>query len=293
MSILASDARLRLVTEPIELATPNPPVGFVRGVPTLVRNLLGQRAFIRELVLRDIRLKYRGSAFGYLWSLLEPLLMAAVYAVMFSLISHVPSQEYTLGIVIGVIAWNTFSAALGRCQGSLTGNAGLIEQIYVPREVFGIAAVIAQVIMEALSLFVAVPFMIYLHLAPTWELLYVPVGMSLLTALAVGVGMGSATWNVLNRDVEYFTGFLMRAGFFISPVMWSLSTIPANAAEFKHAVLLNPLVVPMEMMKRGILGIPLDIAPGYIAYSCVFCLGSLWLGLAVFRRMEGLVVKKL
>ncbi|MCX5746477.1 MAG: ABC transporter permease [Proteobacteria bacterium] len=254
---------------------------------------MGQRELIREFVLRDIRLKYRGSAFGYLWSLLEPMLMAMVFVVMFSLISRGAGRGYTLSIVIGVIVWQYFSIAMARCQGSLSQNAGLIEQIYVPREVFGIAGVVAQFIMAALSLVVVVPFMIYYGLPPTVELLYVPLGMVLITMLATGVGMGSAPWNVLNRDVEYFTGFLTRAGMYISPVMWSLSTIPPGQATLKKIMLLNPLTVPMEMVKQGVLGAPIGASFGYIAYSCAFCVGSLWLGLSVFRRMEGIVVKKL
>jgi ABC-type polysaccharide/polyol phosphate export permease len=281
------------VSDIIELAAPNPPTSFWRGVPTLLRNLHAQRQLIGELILRDIRLKYRGSAFGYVWSLLEPMLMALVFVAMFALISHVPSQAYTLGVVMGVIVWQYFSLALVRAQISLTTNAGLIEQIYVPREVFGIAAVIAQLVMAALSLAVAIPFMIYLRLPPTPYLLYVPLGMLLVTALAIGVGMGSAPWNVLNRDVEYFTSFVTRAGMYLSPVMWSLHTIPPEHASLRRTVLLNPLVVPMEMIKSGLAGEPLDVGAAHVAYSCAVCLLALVLGLATFRKMEGLVVKKL
>lgn len=281
------------MTEPIELAAPNPPTSFWGGLPTLVRHLREQRQLVRELALRDIRLKYRGSAFGYVWSLLEPLLMALVFVAMFALLSRAPDRTYTLGVVLGVIVWQYFSIAMVKGQVSLTQNAGLIEQIYVPREVFGVAAVIAQLVMASLSLLVAIPFMIYLGLPPTVYLLYVPLGMAMVTALALGVGMGSAPWNVLNRDVEYFTSFLTRAGMYLSPVMWSLHTIPPGAHRLKQVILFNPLVVPMEMIKSGVAGQPLAVEPLYVAYSVAACVIALFLGLATFRKMEGLVVKKL
>ena len=142
------------MTDPIKLAAPNPPTGFWTGLPTLWRHVREQRQLIRELTLRDIRLKYRGSAVGYLWSLLEPLLMALVFVALFALIARVPGRSYTLGVVLGVIVWQYFSLAMVKAQVSLTQNAGLIEQIYVPREVFGVAAVIAQLMMAALSLLV-------------------------------------------------------------------------------------------------------------------------------------------
>jgi ABC-type polysaccharide/polyol phosphate export permease len=280
-------------SQPFELVTPNPPTSFWGGVVVLVRNLIAQKQLIREFVLRDIRLKYRGSAFGYVWSLLEPLLMALTFVALFTLLSRVPNQSYTLGVVIGVIIWQYFAGGMQRAQSSLTVNAGLIEQIYVPREVFGISAIIAQLIMTVLSLFVVIPFMIYLRTPPTLYLLYVPAGLFLTTALCIGVGMGSAPWNVLNRDIEYFTGFITRAGMYLTPVMWDLDTLPAGKSKMKALMALNPLAMPMELIKHGLEGTPLHLGTGYIVYSSIACVASMVLGVAVFRRMEGLVVKKL
>lgn len=277
--------------KPTVLAPPNPPTSWFGGVGVALRNMWHERQLIREFVLRDIRLKYRGSAFGYVWTVLEPLLMSAVFVVLFSILSRMPDRTYVLGVVLGVILWSYFAAALTKAQASLTHNAHVIEQIYVPREVFGVAGVLAQLIMAAFSLAVAVPFLLFFRLLPTWTVVYIPLGLLLLTALALGVGLLSAPFNVLNRDVEYFTAFLMRAGMYLSPVMWSVDALPAG--RMRDWMLLNPVVVPMEMVKAGVQGKSLAIAPGLVGYAIAVCLGALVVGLAVFRRLEGAVVKKL
>jgi ABC-type polysaccharide/polyol phosphate export permease len=275
----------------LKLAAPNPLQGFWRGLPTLCHNLYIHRQLVWAMCMRDIRLKYRGSAFGYFWSLLEPLLMAFTYVAFFWLVKGSQDKAFALLVVNGVITWGHFASVAQRCQGSLTGNSGMIESIYVPREIYGLSAVLSQLIMTILSLFVAVPFMIYLGIPPTWEMLiYVPAGLLLATAFGIGIGMGSAPWNVLNRDVEYFFNFITRAGMFLSPVMWDSDTIGKS---MRHIVVWNPLLVPMEMVKKGVTGRALNIDAKHIIFSIVVCLGMMVLGLGTFRRMEGTVVKKL
>lgn len=273
------------------LAAPNPREGYLRGLPTLVRNLKANRQLVWGLCMRDIRLKYRGSAVGYLWSLLEPLLMALTFVVLFKIYKQKDDSAFTLLAVTGIITWGFFATAAQMGQMSLTGNASLIESIYVPREIFGAAAILAQLIMTVLSLMVAIPFLIYLQLPPTWEMfVYVPVGLLLTMLFAIGLGMGSAPWNVLNRDVQYFFNFITRAGMYLTPVMWELEIMPKS---MRGIALYNPLCVPMEMVKKGMAGRPLGISNFYIIYSVCMCVGLCLLGLAEFRRREGLVVKKL
>jgi ABC-type polysaccharide/polyol phosphate export permease len=279
-------------SSPLILAAPNPPEGFFRGLVTLVKHVKEHRQLIWAMCMRDIRLKYRGSAVGYIWSLLDPLLMAMTFVALFALMSRGKQDGmYSLLVVNGVIMWGQFGAAAARGQSSLTGNGPLIESIYVPREIFGLAPILAQLIMTTLSLLVSIPFLIYFKTIPSWQaIFYVPAGLVLVTAFGTGLGMGTAPWNVLNRDVEYFFNFILRAGMYLSPVMWDIESIPASV---RHIVLYNPLCVPMEMVKKGIAGRPIGISNGWIIYSCVMCFAALIIGLGVFRKMEGIVVKKL
>lgn len=278
---------------PVILAEPNPATGWIGGIGVLLGHVATHWQMISEFIARDIRLKYRGTAFGYVWSLLEPLLLSLVYVVLFTLVAHKPDKTYPLQVVTGVISWGFFANAAGKAQTSLTGNATLIQQIYFPREIFGIAGVGSQLVMTALSLLVAVPFMIYLQISPTWRLIYVPAGLLLITALALGVGLGTACLNVLNRDVEHFWRFVTRAGMYLSPIMWSVESLTAAKSAALDKLLLNPIAAPITMIKDGILGLPLSISSGYVVYSCCVCVATMLFGMALFRRMEAEVVKKL
>ena len=277
----------------VTLREPNPRVGYWRGGLVAVRNIWAHRGLIREFTARDVRLKYRNSSFGYLWSLLEPLLLAVVYVVLFTLIAHRPDRTFPLAVVLGVISWGFFGQALNKAQVSLTNNASLIQNIYFPREVFAIAGVMAQLVISSLSLLVAVPFMIYLGLPPTWHLLYVPIGMALITMLALGLGMGTAGYNVLNRDIEHFSRFVIRAGMYVSPVMWTVHTLAETRAAALKYLLLNPVAVPMTLIGDGVMGRTPALGWGHFAYAVAFAVLALLWGLATFRRMEGVVVKKL
>ena len=169
----------------------------------------------------------------------------------------------------------------------------MIKQIYFPRELFSINTVGSHLVIAILSLFVAIPFMYYFNIAPTIYLLMIPIGLFLASSLALGIGLLLAPLNVVNRDIEHLFHFITRAGFFLSPVMWTVDMIPASRASIMKYLLLNPMVVPITMVRKGIEGEALTIDFFYVIYSFVFCLTSLLLGAIIFKRFESEVIKKL
>tara|TARA_B100001971_G_C18166323_1_gene524411 strand:- start:488 stop:1258 length:771 start_codon:yes stop_codon:yes gene_type:complete len=242
-----------------------------------------------NFIMRDLRLKYRNSMLGYFWSLLEPLLLSGVYFVLFVIISGSPEPNYPLWVIVGVITWGYFSQSLNGAITSLTHNAGLIKQVYFPREMFAITKVGSNLVIAALGLLVAIPFMYYLDITPNGYLLMVPLGLLLVTILALGVGLLMACLNATNRDIEHFFRFVTRAGFFLSPVMWTVEMIPEGSLGY---IMVNPMVVPITMIRNGIDGRALGVDSLYVAYSIAFCLLSFLLGSMVFKRFEAGAVKK-
>ena len=275
-----------------DLVELNPPVPLLAGPVQMWRHLRAHRHIVSNFIQRDLRLKYRDSAFGFFWSLLEPLLLSAVYFILFVIIAGTPHPRVPLWIIVGVITWQVFSKALNASVTSLTKNDGLIKQAYFPREVYAVTATGAQLILASSSLLVAVPFMIYFRITPTPYLLMVPVGLLLSASLALGVGLMFACVNVVNRDIEHLFKFITRAGMFLSPVMWTVDMPRGRAAALDY-IFWNPMAVPLTMVRNGIDGRPLGVDPLFVLYSIAFCLLSLVAGAIIFRRYEAVVVKKL
>ena len=253
-------------------------------------NIRKHNYLISNFIQRDLRLKYRNSVLGYFWSLLEPLMLSGVYFVLFIIIKGSPEPNYPLWVILGVIIWGHFSQSLNGSITSLTHNSELIKQVYFPREIFAITKVGANLVIATLGLFVAVPFMYYLNITPNEQLLMVPLGLILVSMLSLGVGLLLACLNAVNRDIEHFFRFVTRAGFFLSPVMWTIEMVSDNALKY---VMINPMVVPITMIRNGIDGKSLGIDSMYVGYSIAFCIISFLLGCMIFKRYEAEVVKKL
>src|SRR5690606_31907276 len=121
-----------------ELVEINPPGRFLSGPLAVWRSVREHRHMVSSFIGRDMRLKYRDSALGYFWSLLEPLLLSAVYFVLYVIIAGRPEKAYALWIVLGVITWGCFARTLTGALTSLTKNEGMIKQVYFPRELFAV-----------------------------------------------------------------------------------------------------------------------------------------------------------
>jgi lipopolysaccharide transport system permease protein len=276
-----------------ELVEINAPIPLLDAPRQIWRNVREHHHLIANFISRDFRLKYRNSSLGYFWSLLQPLLLSGVYFLLYVIVAGKPEPMAPLWIFLGVVTWSFFAKGLTDSVTCLLRGESMIKQVYFPREIFAITSVGSQLLIAGLSLLVAIPFMVHYGLPPTANLLMVPLGLLLAALLALGVGLGTACLNVVNRDVEHFFRFLTRAGLFLSPVMWTLEKIPATRGSLRDYLALNPLAVPITMVRNGIDGRPLPVGGGMVAYSVIFCVGSFLIGSMIFKRFEATVVKKI
>jgi ABC-type polysaccharide/polyol phosphate export permease len=274
-----------------ELVEPNPTPSFFGGLTRMARDVRRHRHLVANFISRDVRLKFRDSKLGYVWSILEPLLMTGVYVVLFTVIAGKPEPLYPLWVVIGVITWGYFGKALTGSLTALTGNEGIIKQVYFPRILFAVNAVGSGAVISILSLFVAVPFLVYHRIAPTPSLLLIPAGLVVSALFAMGLGLSLACLNVVFRDTEFIMRFLVRAGFYLSPVMWTFHMVPKSRASI--AILLNPMAVPITMVRNGIDGSPLGISSGWVIYSIAVSAAMFVFGVCIFQRYEAGVVRSL
>ena len=170
------------------LSIVNPVSKTITAFPEALSNFWEHKGLIRNFTSRDISQRYRNSIAGYFWTVLEPLLLSAVYYFLFTILRDTTDDRLPLWIILGVITWQYFSKGLNASINSLTGNKNMIKQIYFPRELFAVSKVMSQLVVTVMSLVVAIPFMIHLGIQPTWQLLFAPIALLLVTLQVLGVG---------------------------------------------------------------------------------------------------------
>jgi lipopolysaccharide transport system permease protein len=245
---------------------------------------------LRTMLRRELRVKYKASALGILWSYLYPLAMVAVYTLVFSILWRaVDIPHYPLFILSGLAVWTFFQAATQLAGGSIVANANLIRSVRFPREVIPASVVLAQALASLVMFAVLVPT----------SLIVIPeVGFSMLLAapmflaflcLALGIGWLVATATVFFRDVEHLVAVLFLPWFFLTPVLYALDTLP-RADEHRWLIQLmrygNPVTPYVESI-RGVL--VQGQIPGVALLVYIFFVGPLVaaIGLSVIQRFEG------
>jgi ABC-2 type transport system permease protein len=282
------------VSEELELREQNPEISFFAGPVACIQTMFNDWYLIRNLVKKDLRARYKRAALGYGWTFIEPFLLSAVYYALFTILAGNPEKLYSMWVLLGVIVWGHFSRSLQGTVACLSRGGGLIKQVYFPREILAFSPVLAQLVVAMLSLTAVIPVMLYLGVTPTSSLWMVAAGLVLTTMIAMGVGMLVAPLNAISEDVGHLFRFITRAGFFVSPVMWTYDMMLSRASsQWVDIVMLNPMVVPLTLVRHGIDGTPLTLEMNHILYSIGFAVLSLYIGAAVFKRWEARVVKYL
>jgi ABC-type polysaccharide/polyol phosphate export permease len=204
------------------------------------------RSLLRNLVARDLKLRYRDSAIGFAWSLLNPLLMMLVFTVVFTLLlrSAPTDVPYPPFLLTAILAWNFFQISVLAGAGSVVGSAGLVTKVYFPREILPLAAVLVNGVNFLLAMLVLIPVTLVYGIGPDPLWIFFPVVLLSQALFTVGITFLVAGFNVFFRDTSYIVDFLLLAGFFLTPIFYDIRQVfaPADGAELGHLVLLlNPM----------------------------------------------------
>ena len=278
----------------LQLEELNPTVPFFKGPQLFIATIFSDWYLIRNMVRRDLKGRYSRASIGFGWIFLEPLLLSAVYYVLFTMIADRPEPNYSLHVIVGVIVWGHFGRSLQAVISCLTEGGNLIKQVYFPREILAISPVLSQLWISMISLTAVIPVMWYLGVTPNSTIWMLPVALFLTTALALGIGLIFAPINALSRDISHLFRFIIRAGFFVSPVMWTYEMMIERApAHWVDLIMLNPMVVPLTYARHGLDGTPLQFEFSHLAYCIGFAVITLFFGMSIFKRMESKVVKHL
>lgn len=282
------------VTE-IEVETHGPGTGC-DGLPrTRIRPVEGWAAprldelwAYRELLFfltwRDVKVRYKQTALGALWAVIQPFMTMVVFSIFFGKLGGIPSDgvPYPIFVYAALVPWTFFANALSESSTSLVGNSNLLRKVYFPRLIIPLSSVVSGLIDFAIAFAVLLGMMAWYGIAPTPNVVWLPALMLLAVTTALGAGLWLSALNVEFRDVKYVIPFLTQFWMLASPIAYPSSLLPEP---WRALYGLNPMAGVVEGFRWALLGT--GTAPGpVVAVSAlaavVLCAG----GLFYFRRME-------
>lgn len=256
-----------------------------KGLAALDVKLLWQfRELLFAFAERDIRLRYRQTVLGVAWVVLQPLLAALIFALVFGLIARLPSEgtPYFLISYSGLLGWTLFSGNLTRISPSLVANAPLISKVFFPRLLVPLGVIPSVVVDFIVGLVVFAGVLVIYRVAPGPGILLLPISALILVVMSFGIGLVGASLAVKYRDVQHIVPFATQLLLYASPVGYSVSAVPEA---IKPYYFLNPLAAPIDAIRWSLLGTG-EPHLGYLAYSFAASLVCLWIGIVVFRSKE-------
>lgn len=253
-------------------------------------SLWHRRRALRLLVVRDLKVRYASTALGYLWSILEPLLLGMTYWFIFTQIFHrtVGEDPYIVFLLAGIFPWTWFNSAVSDSSKALRNEAKLIRATNVPRELWIFRVIASKGIEFLLSLPVLLLFVAVYRVPVHWELLLLVPAFLLLAVLCLGIGLLLAPLVALLQDLDRIVRLLLRLAFYASPVIFAVRDVPGPLAGLFAT---NPLAGIIELCRAGFFPGHLDWS--HVGVSAVVSFALLLLGWSVFARLERTVLKEI
>ncbi|HEY3860401.1 MAG TPA: ABC transporter permease [Verrucomicrobiae bacterium] len=244
------------------------------------------RDLLYFMVLRDVTVLYKQTILGIAWALLSPLFSVVVFSVIFGGMLHVPSEgvPYAVFTAAGMLPWNYFAQSLTGATNSLIQGTNLFTKVYFPRVFIPLVPVFSKLVDFAISFLILAVLMLWYHIAPSWNAIFLPLLLAMMMLTSAGFGMFLSALAIQYRDIRHAMNFVIQALMYAAPVVWPVTKVPvaarlwygfypmAGVIEGFRAALLNTGPMPWDL-----------IAAGFVTAAGSFLLGGLY-----FRRTERL-----
>jgi len=248
-----------------------------------VKNFLKYRHLLGELVKKDIKLKYRRSYLGLLWTLIEPLLTMMVLYIVFSSFYGKDDPTFAVYILSGRLLYAFFSNCTKACMRSVKSHAGMMKKVYVPKYIYPLSSVCSNYVIFLISLIVLVVVSAVLQIKPTIYILQAFIPLILLFVLAFGCGMILATMSVFFRDLEYLWSVALMIIMYTSAIFYKAESIFAKGRGWILEI--NPIYNIVVNFRNSVYyGLPLDMRA--LIYSTIVSFGSLIIGVYLFYKKQ-------
>jgi lipopolysaccharide transport system permease protein len=274
-------------TSPSAYELPDEPLVVIqpsrRWVALNLRDLWTYRDLLYFLTWRDVKVRYKQTALGAAWAIIQPLFTMLIFWLFFGRLAGMPSDgiPYPLFALAGLIPWTFFANAVTNSGNSLVGSANLITKVYFPRMIIPFAAVGAGLVDLAISFGLLALAMLWFRVAPSAGILLLPLLVLLLMLLATGVGMFMSALNVKYRDIRYALPFCIQLWMFATPIIYPLSIVPAK---WRWVMALNPITGIIDGFRAALFQRAFDWQS--LLVSTLVILAVLVYSAFHFRRME-------
>ena len=269
---------VRLPAEPLVVIQPSKKWNLLS-----LKDIWAYRELLFFLTWRDVKVRYKQTALGAAWAILQPLFMMVIFTIFFGRLAGVDSAgiPYPLFALAGLVPWTFFSNAITASGNSLVGSANLITKVYFPRLIVPAAAMLAGLVDFALAFLLFCAMMAYYRVAPTIHVLFLPVLIVMTALFALGVGTWMSALNVKYRDVRFALPFLIQLWLFVSSVILPSSALPHK---YRWLLMLNPMSGIIEGYRSALFGLPFDWPA--LATAAVITIVVLAYAIYSFARVE-------
>ncbi|MGL5875981.1 MAG: ABC transporter permease [Xenococcaceae cyanobacterium] len=243
------------------------------------------RELLYFLAWRDILVRYKQTIIGIAWALIRPLLAMIISTIVFGNLANLPSEgvPYPILVFAAMLPWQFFSNSLAECSNSLINNSQLISKVYFPRLIVPASTIVVSFVDFLISGTILLALMAWYDFLPSWRIVTLPLFIIIAFAAAMGGGLWLAALNVKYRDFRHIVPFIVQFGFYISPVAYSSTVVPAK---WRLLYSLNPIVGVIDGFRWAILGGNSRIyLPGFflsLVVVALFLISGIW----YFRKTE-------
>lgn len=246
------------------------------------KTFLNRRYLLWELVKKGVKLKYRRSYLGILWSLIEPLLTTIVLTIVFGTLFGNNEVDYPVYILCGRLIYSFFSSGTNGALKSIRANSGMIKKVYVPKYLYPLSSILFNFIISLLSMVILIPLMVYCGVTPTHRLIYVLIPLLLLLLITFGMGMILSTIAVFFRDMEYLWNVALMLIMYTAAIFYK----PERLLNSDYAWILkyNPVFSVVDLFRSCIMGKPINLF--YAEYALGFGVVTLLIGTFVFYKKQ-------
>ena len=245
-----------------------------------VREVIRYRSLLRNLVARDLKVRYKRSALGIVWTMLNPLLLMVIFTIVFAHIMRVTVEHFTVYFLSAFVLWNFFAQATSWSTGCLLGYAPLIKKIYLPKSIFVIATVLAGTVNLLISLVPLAIIMVCVGHPFSPAMAFLPVPIALTTLFSLGLSLALAPLCVMFADIVPIYAVVLTAWMYLTPIIYPLNALPDR---YRNLILMNPMTHLVEAFRTPIYQGALPSSHVMIT-ATVAAFGTLVIGWVIFDR---------